>query len=707
MEIKYFIESSDLYKGVLTISGWASSDEGDVELYVVRRDKTRVKADIRRTNRMDVSRKVYNDSEHVGCGFEIRFQAPEDKYYLIITRDGVTQKAKLNVKKLSQNKFRNTTRTLSVANIKKAIKYLKLYGFGRLVRKLRNKAVTHKVNYPEWLKHNAPSRAELEQQKKKKFEYEPKISIIVPAYKTPEKFLKEMIESVTAQTYANWELCIADGSADTSEVENVVREYMEGDSRIKYVRLDTNKGISGNTNAALDMAKGDFVALLDHDDLLTEDALFEVVSALNKDNAIEVLYSDEDKVTYDLMTYFEPHMKPDFNIDLLRSVNYICHLFVVKDTIIKTIGGFDSKYDGAQDHDFILRAVDAATKVHHIPKVLYHWRCHQNSTAENPESKLYAYEAGKAAVAAHLERHNLKATVSDGVSHGIYRVDYQVQNDPLISIIIPNKDHIEDLEKCIRSIDTKSDYTNYEYIIVENNSTEPETFEYYNQLQRENKKVKVIYWDGEFNFAAINNFGVKQANGDYLLFLNNDTEIINADCLRVMLGCCQREDVGIVGARLYYQDDIIQHAGVIMGFGGIAGHAFMGQDRFDYGYFSRAMCMQDYSAVTAACLMTKRSVFDEVGGYTEKFKVAFNDIDFCCKVREKGHLVVYNPYAELYHYESKSRGAEDTPEKIARFSNEVDMFHERWSELLKAGDPYYNPNLTLSKADFSLKSWKE
>lgn len=334
--------------------------------------------------------------------------------------------------------------------------------------------------------------------------------------------------------------------------------------------------------------------------------------------------------------------------------------------------------------------------------MLYHWRCHKDSTAENPESKLYAFEAGRRAIEEHYRRIGIPAVVEHGEFRGIYHTKYKWEEQPLVSIIIPNKDHIEDLKKGMDSIEERSTYRNYEFIIVENNSIEDETFAFYEEIQqREN--VRVVYYEGGFNYSKINNFGVEHAKGEYILLLNNDTEIIDPDCIWELLGYCMREDVGIVGAKLCYEDDTIQHAGVVVGFGGMAGHAFIGSSRYEPGYMGRIICAQNYSAVTAACLMTKKSVYKMVGGLTEAFEVAFNDIDFCLKVRKLGKLVVYNPKAELYHYESKSRGLENTPEKVERFNGEADRLGKIWKELFVQGDPYYNPNLTLDKADFSLK----
>ena len=367
---------------------------------------------------------------------------------------------------------------------------------------------------------------------------------------------------------------------------------------------------------------------------------------------------------------------------------------------------FDAAFDGAQDYDFIFRVTENAKKIVHIPKVLYHWRCHMNSTASNPQSKLYAFEAGARAIKAHIERvgNSLPIEKIDkGVDYGIYHKYFIMEDKPLLSIIIPNKDHREDLDLAIRSIMTKSSYKNIEFIVVENNSTDKKTFEYYDKIQKEFDNVKVVRWEREFNYSLINNFGVKYAKGEYLLFLNNDVELKNPDSIKEMVYFMQREDVGICGCRLLYDDDTIQHAGVVIGFGGIAGHTFIGLHETQNSYCHRAMIAQDYSAVTAACMMSKKSIFESVGGFSEELAVAFNDIDYCMKVRALGKLVVYTPYALLYHYESKSRGLEDTPEKVERFNKEIATFMKKWGDILEKGDPYYNPNLTLRKSDFALR----
>lgn len=595
----------------------------------------------------------------------------------------------------------NMIKKVSPYNVKKGILYLRHYGARGFWIKLTERFQKSDIDYKEWYENHKVSQEELEKQKKKVFVYAPKISILVPVYNTPQVFLKQMIQSVRKQTYANWELCIANANPDNEEVKQILEICTKKDDRIKVVNVPENEGIAQNTNRALDIATGEFIGLLDHDDLLEENALYEIVSCLNKKKETDVLYTDEDKVTTDLDEYFLPNFKPDFNLDMLRANNYICHFFVAKKELIEKVGGFRAEYNGAQDYDLILRCTEQAQNVAHIAKILYHWRVHKESTADNPLSKMYAYEAGKKAIEGHLARCHTDGEVLQTDNLGFYRVKYPVKGKPLVSILIPNKDQVDTLDKCLRSIEERTDYDNYEIIIIENNSTEQKTFDYYNQIC--NDKIRVVYWKKEFNYSAINNFGVDQAKGEYLLLLNNDMEVISRDWMSELLGHCQRPEVGAVGARLYYPDDTVQHAGIIIGIGGVAGSVFVGMKRGYTGYMHRAAIQQDLSAVTAACMMIKRSVFEEAGRLEEQLKVAFNDVDLCLKIRKNGYLIVYDPYVELYHYESKTRGAEDTKEKVRRFQSEIEYMRCHWIDILKNGDPAYNPNLTLKKWDYSLK----
>ena len=590
---------------------------------------------------------------------------------------------------------------LTPYNIKKGIRYLKHYGVRGFYARLLERFEEREVEYQEWYEKNKPSEEELARQRKKKWKEPVTISVLVPAYRTPEVFLRQMIESVLNQTYPYLELCIADGSGENISVEKVVKEYQAKDQRVRYQRLEKNEGIAGNTNAAIRMATGDYLALFDHDDLLSPNALFEVASTIEKDKA-DVVYTDEDKVTSDLKEHFQPHFKPDFNPDLLCSNNYICHLFVVKRSLALKLGGQDPAYDGAQDYDFIFRCTEEAEKIVHIAKILYHWRVHQASTADNPTSKMYAFDAGKRAIEAHLQRIGAKAEVSHTKDLGFYRVKYQVQGNPKVSIVIPNKDEKETLKKCLESIWQKTTYSNYEIILVENNSTTREIRDYYQELDGKNG-VRVVYWDKEFNYSAINNFGISYAKGDYILCLNNDITVISPEWMEELLANCQRPEVGIVGARLYYPDNTIQHAGIVLGMGGCAGSLFVGLARSRGGYLHKAALQQDLSAVTAACFMVKKETFEKVGGFEEKLAVAFNDVDFCLKVRHAGYLVVYDPYAELYHHESKTRGYENTEAKKRRFQEEIEYMRCHWMpDILR--DPYYNENLSLKASDYSLRS---
>ena len=682
------------------VTGWVVSDDS-VEFLITNPRGEKQKIKVSQDARMDVVANFKETSLETKCGFQIEFDYSASSKFILKLKTQKKESSYLFTVKQGFHKNRKNRLWL----MKQGFIYLRCYGLKKTIRAILKKLKheNHKgLDYGTWRMNHIASAKELEEQRNKKNSYEPKFSIVVPLYKTPKNYLDEFVNSVIEQTYSHWELCLSDGSGINSPLKKILESYEQKDGRIKIIQHNKQLQISDNTNKAIEAASGDFIVFADHDDLLSPDALYECVKILNNDKNIDIIYSDEDKISMDGKEFFQPHFKSDFNIDLLCSMNYISHLFVVKKDIINKVGLLNPEFDGAQDYDLILRCIEITKNIHHISKVLYHWRAHKDSTAENPESKLYAFEAGKRAIEAHYKRLNIPATVEHGTYHGLYRTHYHWDEQPLISILIPNKDHISDLKSCISSIDKKSTYKNYEYIIIENNSEDSATFEYYEELKKKNPKVNIVYYEGDFNYSKINNFGVQYAKGDYLLLLNNDTEIINKDCLEELIGFCMRTDVGIVGARLYYGDNTIQHAGVVVGFGGIAGHTFIGASKYDNGYFSRIICAQNYSAVTAACMMVKKDVFDEVGGLSEELKIAFNDIDFCMKVRRIGKLVVYNPYAELYHYESKSRGLEDTPEKVKRFNGEIDIFTEKWPEILRDGDPYYNINLTLNKSDFSL-----
>jgi GT2 family glycosyltransferase len=530
----------------------------------------------------------------------------------------------------------------------------------------------------------------------------PKISIIMPVFNVDPNWLELAIKSVENQWYKEWELCIVNDNSSnllTLKFLNSIRN-----PKIKVNCLSKNQGISAASNEALCMATGDYIALMDHDDELTPDALFEVVKAINETGA-EFIYSDEDKLEMD-GSFCEPHLKPDYSPDMFLSQNYLSHLGVINKSLVDRVGGFTAGLEGAQDYDLYLKVLEHTGKIVHIPKVLYHWRKIPGSTASVFDDKSYAQDAGAMALTRALQRRQLDAKVLGGKYPGTYRVEYAINHQPLISIIIPFKDKPDLLKICIESILEKSSYSNFEIIGISNNSTEPETFAEIQRLAALDKRIFFFEHNVPFNFSEINNYAVlNHANGEHVLLLNNDIEILNETWIESLLEFSQREDVGAVGAKLYYPDGTLQHAGIIMGIGGIAGHSHKYFEGSHHGYFSRPNIVQNLSAVTGACLMVKRQIFDEVDGMDEdNLKVAFNDVDFCLRIREKGYLNVFTPYCEAIHHESISRGHEITLEQQERFNREVDYMAMRHGKLLERGDPYYNHALTLIYEDFSLAS---
>ena len=834
--LRFKVDIALAREGELMLQGWAfgSNPEEEVKLTVVDQAGNPVPGTtVSSVRRDEVVNAFFGDvvKDHGALrrdlGFDVHTPyAQGETRILVLQADGQTKRVKFTdhiLEEFNSVAHRKREKLLALFHwetVEVAWEYFQKHGlralFKKSVHKIQN--IQDDYDYNEWYKKVRITDEELAKQRESAadFAMQPTFSIVIPVYATPEKFLRRMLDSIREQTYPKFEVCLVDATpyakiqhdpAQGRTPQEVLAEYAAADSRFRYATLTENLGIAENTNAAIRMATGDFIVLADHDDELEPQALYECVRAINAHPDVQVLYSDEDKVDFEDIYYFEPHFKTDFNPDLLRSVNYICHLFVAHRSLLDAIAETAadgrkiyerSAYDGAQDYDLILRATEKAqamerarlvscanasadnavtnpqpsiaaaldpldqkllrqgrftsSNIIHIPMVLYHWRAHQASTAQHPEAKLYAFEAGARAVYDHCKRVGLSVKkVEQGITYGFYHPIYENQQ-PLISVVIPNKDHSADLDKAITSL-AAGNYKNLEFIIVENNSDQAETWNYYEALKKRFPEelpadfvdpaisgamrtsetstaesdsaashpaqvsayhsaatsvlpqpvVKVVKWDGPFNYSAINNYGVQFTHGQYLLFLNNDIEEIDPDSIDEMIGYVQREDVGICGARLLYPDEDIQHAGVIMGMGGIAGAAFVRTHDSDLSYMHRAKCIQDYSCVTAACLLTKRSLFDAVGGFTEKLAVAFNDVDYCMKVRALGKLVVYNPYAKFYHYESKSRGMEDTPEKLARFHSEILTFGTTWKDILRDGDPYYSPALTFRKANFALK----
>ncbi len=559
--------------------------------------------------------------------------------------------------------------------------------------------------YRTWIINNEPSQNELAEQRQEIEHWSllqrPCISIVTPIYQTPLKILREMIESVISQTYPVWKLCLANGSPDIPEIQAVLNEYTEKDARIKVLSLEENRGIAGNTNAAISIANGEFVGFLDHDDLLAPFALYSVVKTINENPECDLLYSDRDKISKDGQNRFDPFFKPAFSPEYIRVINYLCHFFVIRKTLGDQIGWIRDNFEGAQDFDLVLRSIEKSRFIAHIPQILYHWRAIPGSTADSLEAKEYASEAGIKAVREHLQRSGLAAEVVPGSVPAMYRPIYSIDGNDRVSIIIPSRDQADDLQKLISSIVNQSTYHNYEILIVENHSIEEKTFALYKTLKRY-QNIRILTYSEAFNFSKINNFAVNFASGNVFLFMNNDMEVITPDWLERMLAYAIRPETRIVGAKLYYPNDTIQHAGVIIGYGGIAGHAFHMVQRDAPGYYQMLQTARNVSAVTGACLMMRKKIFEAIHGFDENYRLAFGDVDICLKSLQAGYLNIWTPFAELYHYESKTRGYEDSPEKIRRFHSEIWKFRERWWHFLLKGDDYYNPNLRLEGTSYEI-----
>ena len=536
----------------------------------------------------------------------------------------------------------------------------------------------------------------------------PTISILTPLYNTPENYLREFLDSFVNQTAPNGQLCLADASDDAHpEVERVVREYQRKNQRIVYKKVE-NKGIAANTNAAETLATGEYLALADHDDVLAPHAMYAMGKAVlqlrEKGEPDSFLYSDEALFTKDIKKPMVGHFKPDYAPDYLLCCNYICHLAVFKRALYEQLGGERPECDGSQDHDLFLRLIEQTGGAAHLPQVLYYWRVHAGSTSGGTGAKPYVAAAAKKALADHLSRTGRTGTVEDGLFPSTYRVKWDIEGDPKVSILIPNKDHTDDLEKCLYSIWSKTEWDNFEVIVIENNSTDPATFAYYETLPSRFADCRVVYYKGVFNFSAINNFGATFAEGEHLLLLNNDIEVLSHDFLRELLSYSQRPDVGAVGAKLYYPDDTIQHAGVLMGINGSAGHSHKSYPRTAVGDMYRLVTTQNYMAVTGACLMTKASLYRAFYGLDEeKFAVAYNDVDYCLKLWQRGLLNVYTPRAEAYHYESKSRGLDTLSENAKRYEREKANFYAKYQQYIDNYDPYYNPHFNNLFENFGLK----
>ena len=712
--IQYYVDFCGLEDRRITIRGWMLDLTGENDLSVTDENGNEVPGVLNRSLRPDVAENLGLEGrvpENTESGFV--FSCPRSEFQgkklVFHMKNTLVEKChEISMKKIDfqYSKAGRLKKAIGRGKLAENKEILKKRGITGLLDHVKDNYFTDEEQYQRWLKKKRPSAWELHRQSKRTFDYEPLISIVIPLYNTPQEYLRKLLQSITAQSYGKFELCLADGSTKKGPAA-FVKKFYGNDPRIRLKHLKLNAGISENTNEAIRMATGEFLMFADHDDFLEPDALYEMVRALNENRELDLIYTDEDLCDEKGECFFAPRMKPDFNPDFLRSINYNCHLVLVRKSLAEEVGLLRKQCDGAQDYDFLLRCIEKTERVYHIPKVLYHWRVSETSTAGNQDSKTYAIDAGKLALTEHYARLGYEAEVEYTGIFIMYRMRLKLKSQPLVTILIPNKDQVETLANCLSSIYEKTDYPYFEILVVENNSEKEETFAYYEKMKQEHENFHVVTYQGGFNYSAINNFGVRHAKGEYLLFLNNDTEVISPFWIREMLGFCQREDTAAVGAKLFYPDGLVQHCGVVVGIANYAGHVQNIKTRRDNGYFGRLRAVQDISAVTAACMLVKRSVFEEIGGFDESFEVAFNDVDLCLRIRETGKLIVQDPNVELYHYESKSRGYENTPEKLARFKGEVIRFRKRWKAFLEKGDPYYSPNLTLMNGECTLRKEHE
>jgi len=701
--LRYLLEIVEKQEDQTTVvRGWACNilTAKPVDFYLLNQSTNGVK--IKRIIRNDVNN-FFSFPLGKAYGFEIQFNESWENYPKNITlrfkSDDLSDECHFKI-----NKNANYTEKKGLMLVDDAFagyKYLQRHGLKDTLTRMKVEWLDRfGEKYDYWIEKNEPK--DFTKIKAGFYDYEPLISIVVPVYNVEGSLLTECIESVRSQTYQNWQLCLVDDHSPAPHIVPLLEKYSAFDDRIDCVYRKENGHISNASNDGIAIAKGTFISLLDHDDCLAPFALQRVVEVLNKKPETDFIYSDEDKMTIKGKRK-NPFFKPDWSPNTLLSQNYLCHFTTIRKTIVDQVGGFEVGLEGSQDYDLFLKCTEVTDKIEHISEILYHWRLIKASTAENPESKLYAFEAGKKALENALSRRNIEATVKQGKVLGTYLVTYAIQNHPKVSILIPTKDLSSDLNTCLGSIVDKTLYDNYEIIIIDNGSEKQATFavfDYYKQQLGD--RFKVLTLNIPFNYSRLNNQAAEAATGDYLVLLNNDVEIITKGWMIKMLGQAQQPRIGAVGAKLYYADDTVQHAGVVLGLGGVAGHAFSTFERKDPGYFAKMNIISDCGAVTAAMLMVKKTQFFEVGGLNEKdLTIAFNDVDFCIKLLEKNYLNVCMPNVEAYHYESKSRGSENTIEKQKRFEGEVDYMKRHWGKYL-IKDPFYNKNLTLENGRYEI-----
>lgn len=691
----------------LTITGWAlDTITKESPTFTINNENQVSAYNIQRVLREDVNQ-IYQTKPAIEAGFVVTLEGIKQKkvlpFHFQSSAHVVTVDFPLN-KKYPVIPGTEDKVTRLWIKAKKGFKYMAKNGISHTIQRAKIEKLRNQASYPNWLARNEVLDIEAMTQEIATFHYQPKISIAMPVYNVEEKWLRLCIDSILNQVYTNWELCMADDASTDPNVKKILTEYQQLDERIRVVFREQNGHISEATNSALTIATGEFVALLDNDDELAINAFYEVVKVLNENPELDLIYSDEDKIDMD-GNRSDPAFKPDWSPDLLLGTNYISHLGVYRRSILEEIGGFRKGYEGSQDYDLVLRFTEKTTKerITHIPKVLYYWRMLPTSTAVDQGSKGYAFEAGLRAVQDALVRRGINGHATHGAANGLYDVYYDIESEKLVSIIIPTKNGYKDVQRCVSSIIEKTTYQNYEIIMADNGSTDPKMHELYAEFEQQLPgRFFVESIDIPFNFSTINNRAAKKAHGEYLLFLNNDTEVITENWLTLMVSFAQQERIGCVGPKLLYPNNTVQHAGVILGLGGVAGHGHYGYPHGDLGYFGRLAINVNYSAVTAACLLMKKADFDAVGGFEEAFTVAFNDVDLCLKVQALGRDNVWLHEAELYHFESQTRGYDDKGKKKKRFEQEKVMMEEKWGPLIE-NDPFYNPNLTRDIPNFSLR----
>lgn len=691
----------------LTITGWAlDTITKESPTFTINNENQVSAYNIQRVLREDVNQ-IYQTEPAIEAGFVVTLEGIKQKkvlpFHFQSSAHVITVDFPLNKKYPVIPETEDKVTRLWI-KAKKGFKYMAKNGISHTIQRAKIEKLRNQASYPNWLARNEVLDIEAMTQEIATFHYQPKISIAMPVYNVEEKWLRLCIDSILNQVYTNWELCMADDASTDPNVKKILTEYQQLDERIRVVFREQNGHISEATNSALAIATGEFVALLDNDDELAINAFYEVVKVLNENPELDLIYSDEDKIDMD-GNRSDPAFKPDWSPDLLLGTNYISHLGVYRRSILEEIGGFRKGYEGSQDYDLVLRFTEKTTKerIKHIPKVLYYWRMLPTSTAVDQGSKGYAFEAGLRAVQDALVRRGINGHATHGAANGLYDVYYDIESEKLVSIIIPTKNGYKDVQRCVSSIIEKTTYQNYEIIMADNGSTDPKMHELYAEFEQQLPgRFFVESIDIPFNFSTINNRAAKKAHGEYLLFLNNDTEVITENWLTLMVSFAQQERIGCVGAKLLYPNNTVQHAGVILGLGGVAGHGHYGYPHGDLGYFGRLAINVNYSAVTAACLLMKKADFDAVGGFEEAFTVAFNDVDLCLKVQALGRDNVWLHEAELYHFESQTRGYDDKGKKKKRFEQEKVMMEEKWGPLIE-NDPFYNPNLTRDIPNFSLR----